>query len=331
MNDVINLASLYKDKIKQHKIAEEVSKNISNTKDLSEESTLYKAALIIGKELEDVRGIKYQPLNPSDISEETAENLIPDKLYTFVTWLLSSKQAESPEIISKNDIKEKYPSLHRYILSLAQDMLFMKSRGEVRTPKHVGLSITCHKMTQSKIVLQMLNRHGHGTNYSEVQREDTSWANKQLDDNYIVLPSNIKPGVFTHASADNWNRATDSITGKHLDIVNMVLFQDSNTTSADFGELQIGHRTRRRSVDQRARRSPQIIRCPNLHGKNPRPIHLKGSVSIDWYFTCSNEHNVSRRLDLAWVFSRLCPKKLFEIDFQRSEKQKCQDGQYSMH
>ena len=31
MNDVINLASLYKDKIKQHKIEEEVSKNISNT------------------------------------------------------------------------------------------------------------------------------------------------------------------------------------------------------------------------------------------------------------------------------------------------------------
>ena len=153
MNDVINLASLYKDKIKQHKTAEEVSKNISNTKDLSDESTLYKAALIIRKELEDVWGIKYQPLNPNNISQERAENLIPDKLYTFVTWLLSSKQAESPEIISKNYIKEKYPSLHRYNLSLAQDMLFMKSRGEIRTPKHVGLSITCHKMTQSKIVL----------------------------------------------------------------------------------------------------------------------------------------------------------------------------------
>ena len=147
MNDVINLASLYKVKIKQHKIAEEVSKNISNTKDLSEESTLYKEGT------RRCMGIKYQPLNPNDISQETAENLIPDKLYTFVTWLLSSKQAESPEIISKNDIKEKYPSLHRYNLSLAQDMLFMKSRREIRTPKHVGLSITCHKMTQSKIVL----------------------------------------------------------------------------------------------------------------------------------------------------------------------------------
>ena len=102
----------------------------------------------------------------------------------------------------------------------------------------------------------------------------------------------------------------------------MVLFQDSTTSSGDFGELQIGDRTRRRSVHQRARRTSQIIRCPNLNGKNPSPIHLKGSVSIDWYFSCSNEHEASRQLDLAWVFLRMCPTKLFEIDFQRSEKQK---------
>ena len=68
-------------------------------------------------------------------------------------------------------------------------MLFMKSMGEVRTPKHVGMSTTCYKMTQSKIIVQMLNRHGHG-----------------------IILSNIKPTIFTHAAADNWNRATDSVT-----------------------------------------------------------------------------------------------------------------------
>ena len=74
--------------------------------------------------------------------------------------------------------------------------------GEVRTPEHVGMSITCHKMTQSRIIIQMLNRHGHGISYDEVQREDTSWVNRQLDENYIVIPSNIKPERFTHASTD---------------------------------------------------------------------------------------------------------------------------------
>ena len=51
-------------------------------------------------------------------------------------------------------------------------MLYMKSMRKVRTPKHMGMSITCHKMTQSKIIVQMLNLHGHGISYDEVQRED---------------------------------------------------------------------------------------------------------------------------------------------------------------
>ena len=65
-------------------------------------------------------------------------------------------------------------------------MLFMKSMREVTTPKNLSDSITCHKITKEKIIVQMLNRHRHG-----------------------ITPSNIKPTIFTHAAADNWNRATD--------------------------------------------------------------------------------------------------------------------------
>ena len=77
-------------------------------------------------------------------------------------------------------------------------------------------------------------------------------ANQQLDGNYSIIPSNIKPGIFTHASADNWNRATDSVTGKLLDIVNMVLFQDSSTQSENFSHGEVTDCTLRRSVDERA-------------------------------------------------------------------------------
>ena len=52
-------------------------------------------------------------------------------------------------------------------------------------------------MTQSKIIVQMLNHHGHGISYDDVQREDTLQANQQFDENYIVIPSNIKP-EFLH-------------------------------------------------------------------------------------------------------------------------------------
>ena len=37
-------------------------------------------------------------------------------------------------------------------------------------------------------------------------------------------------GTFTHEAADNWNRATDAVTGEHLDIVNLVFFQSKNRT-----------------------------------------------------------------------------------------------------
>ena len=65
-------------------------------------------------------------------------------------------------------------------------------------------------------------------------KELTTWASQQINQNNIVLPSNIVLNTFTHAAADNWNRATDSITGKHLDIVNLVMFQ-SNQKNMEVG------------------------------------------------------------------------------------------------
>ena len=87
----------------------------------------------------------------------------------------------------------------------------------------------CH-LTQSKEVIQLLNRNGQGVSYDEVQAIDTTWALQQINENHIVLPSNMNRGTFTHAETDNWNRATDAVTGEHLDIVNLVLFQSKNRT-----------------------------------------------------------------------------------------------------
>ena len=58
----------------------------------------------------------------------------------------------------------------------------------------MGVSITCHEMTQSKIIVQMLDCHGHGRSYDEAQWEDNLCANRQLDKNQIVIPSNINQG-----------------------------------------------------------------------------------------------------------------------------------------
>ena len=161
---------------------------------------------------------------------EKAEELIKDEIYSFLYWILSSNSPTDNDLIDKSSIRESNNSLHRYIMSLGQDLVYMSSRGKTRTPKHVGPSVMCH-LTQSKEVIQLLNRNGQGVSYDEeVQAIDTTWALQQINENHIVLPSNMNRGTFTHAATDNWNRATDAVTGEHLDIVNLVLFQSKNRT-----------------------------------------------------------------------------------------------------
>ena len=123
---------------------------------------LFYAFLIVRNLLKDTRGIQHQPLDPSDVTLEKAEELKCTEMYSFLYWILSSNSPTDNDLIDKSSIRESNNSLHRYILSLGQDLVYMSSRGKTRTPKHIGLSVTCHKMTQSKEVIRLLNRNGQG-------------------------------------------------------------------------------------------------------------------------------------------------------------------------
>ena len=232
IKDVINLAFKYKESLEDLRAANDMMTSESSTLSFENVHVLFYASLIVRNLLKDTRGIQHQPLDPSDVTLEKAEELIKDEIYNFLYWILSSNSPTDNDLIDidKSSIRESNNSLHRYIMSLGQDLVYMSSRGKTRTPKHIGLSVTCHKMTQSKEVIRLLNRNGQGVSYDEVQAIETTWVLQQINENHIVLPSNMNRGTFTHAAADNWNRATDAVTGEHLDIVNLVLFQSKNRT-----------------------------------------------------------------------------------------------------
>ena len=48
-----------------------------------------------------------------------------------------------------------------------------------------------------------------------------------LNQNNIVLPFNKVLDTFTHAAAASRNRATDFVKAKHLNFVNLVMFQNN--------------------------------------------------------------------------------------------------------
>ena len=141
-------------------------------------------------------------------------------------------------------------------------------------------------MTQSKEIIKLLNRNGQGVSYDEIQGIDTTWATQLINQNNIVLPSNMVLNTFTHAAVDNWNRVTDSVTGEHLDIVNLVTFQ-SYQKNMELGSFSNSTNTSRVPLPKERKRSlaadqltTHIFNCPNLQGNNIGPPHLKNRLNL---------------------------------------------------
>ena len=67
-------------------------------------------------------------------------------------------------------------SVHRFDLSIAQDMMFGVSEGKILTPKHMGLGLSIHQATGSKELVNLLNAAGHCVSYDMIRRMDTSIA-----------------------------------------------------------------------------------------------------------------------------------------------------------
>ena len=180
------------------------------------------------------------------------------------------------DVIKTEDMKVKNPAMHQKILAMCQDIIYTGSRGKCRTPKHNGLGIAIHQLTQSRDAIELINKNGHGISYDEVDRIDTCWATVQQTDARIIAPSNMKPGIPLRAAGDNLNRATESLDGKHLDIVNMVLYQTDRTNiipEGDFG-ANVDQLRVNRSKTLKDLKFSEILECPNMQGKQPGPHNL---------------------------------------------------------
>lgn len=315
LTDVINTAANLTESLRNAQAEAELSSSLE-INESSPKLALYHAALIIRSLRKMCVGIQYQPLDPADVSLERAESMIPDDMYTFMFWLLTSDATVTLDSVNRDDIKVSNIQLHRQILSVCQDIIYIGSRGKCRTPKHVGLGIALHQLTQSRDAVTLVNKHGHGISYNEVDKIDLSWAVNQMTPDGYAAPTNMVPGIPIRAAGDNFNRATETLDGQHLDVVNMVLYQaDSNTIAGTFGP-----RVKPAAVVDKSTQGiqlSQILPCPRIGGKQPGPSHLLKKVNLDWFFNCSDEHAAATAIDSAYIQLRLMPTKLFEADIQR--------------
>ena len=145
MKDLMNKAVDQKKKIKEIPTAQSLSCDLSRV-ELSEIGILFYASLII-RSLRKSNTSLLSPLNPLDISAEKSLSLLNQQLYTFINWILSPTPPQSMDIVDPNLVKNESETLHRYTMSLGQDIIFMASSGKCKSPKHVGFSQALPKDT----------------------------------------------------------------------------------------------------------------------------------------------------------------------------------------
>ena len=315
-------SALKKDNIDEDFLPEkDTSKGDSNQMHVE---SIFAAATILRNDLKNSEGIEISV--STDINDTIAEKLIPDSVYMFLKWLIegTANGGDGSFNISKaENISENY---HNAILSLGQDLVWLLSNGRKPTPKHIGLAMTIKHLTGSKQMVSVINRCGHCASYPTIQRFETSLAVDYItkrSEEGIVLPSNIFPGSFIQAAADNIDFQEETIDGKlTTHATSLVLYQrclkENNVLSSKAKDLP--KRVRERSLERIADYRPHI-RTFSAGSRKPPATNLLDNVDRGWFLDpICNETVAAILLDQAWLFCRLCPVRLFEVDIENPEQ-----------
>ena len=113
------------------------------------------------------------PPTANDI-RDSAQQLIPPQLFNFLAWI-----TDSTDVIDFDNFVETSDDVRRELLSVAQDIVYISTKGRKTMPKHVALGLTMRHMTGSSSLIAILNGLGHSVSHSAVLEHDTALACKQ--------------------------------------------------------------------------------------------------------------------------------------------------------
>lgn len=98
------------------------------------------------------------------------------------------------------------------LLSVAQDVMFLRARGKILLPKHSSLSMAVRHLTGSAKLIGLLNGFGHCSSNSSVLEHDSALARRQLEQGTSVLPSG-SISTYTTLVWDN-DFSEETVSGK---------------------------------------------------------------------------------------------------------------------
>lgn len=143
---------------------------------------------------------------------------IPKELNDFYSILLSGN----------NSRRRRNSHCQRLANSFSQDVIYAVSNGQIKTSKHLCLGMTLKSITNSKKVINIINKYGHCAGYTTIEELETE-ATFTSSNEAQVCPEDIvrRRGLSTGVAYNNFDRFVDTSTGKHTlhDTVG-IIFQD---------------------------------------------------------------------------------------------------------
>ena len=173
--------------------------------------------------------------------------LVPHELFNWIAWATGiSEEPAVGEYVKVAENEEKK------ILSIAQDIIFLKAKGRVITPKHRALSMTIRHMTGSSQLIQIINGFGHSASHSSTLEHDTALAQHQLSLGELAVPKGIKVGQFTTLVWDNIDFGEETLSGKGTThSTNGIIIQrvdKSGTEMQEYAPTPSVEKTKQRSI-----------------------------------------------------------------------------------
>ena len=145
------------------------------------------------------------------------------------------------------------------------------------------------------------------------------------DNPYTAIPTNIVPGIFTQAAADNADFNLDNLDGKDsVHITSLVLYQDKTATIEPGNFLpNIPMRKKgqkRRSIDFRGGRLLSYRTSP---GSRAEPI-FHSNIDINRLLKLKERPNKMWLINWSWILCRMPPIRDFTVNIhKKNDSQEC--------
>ena len=141
----------------------------------------------------------------SEFTMENAMSVVPKELYDIIAWTIGA--SDEPEVTSNLAAETNIK-----ILSICQDIVYLKSHGRNPTPKSLSLGLAMRHLTGSAQVIDILNKFGHSVSYSSTLQLESGLAQLRLQQKDHI-PEGFHPQVHTNLVWDNIDFNEETVTG----------------------------------------------------------------------------------------------------------------------